>query len=156
MGHGGVGPNGHRIFSKSMVRALWTDALAQYARRDGRLPGWNDSHEPGWGTYIPPHAKGRFWDYTGLSLLHTHLVFAKPPNRTQPPRQGLPMWMGGGGGAYWFVDSKRSLASISFTQAFGGRDGDENKVGPKANDASLFAAAAVDGGPSTKKFRRKN
>jgi len=136
----GVGPGGKHILKASTARSLWTDALAMYARPDGRLPGWNDADGPG--------SKGGYWDYIGCSLLHTHLVFDDPPRDPARPRRATSMWMGGGGGCYWIIDKKRQLASISFSQAFGGRTSEEDGLGPRGNDASPFADAALNGAKS--------
>mmetsp|Transcript_62084 Transcript_62084/g.110753 ORF Transcript_62084/g.110753 Transcript_62084/m.110753 type:complete len:471 (-) Transcript_62084:53-1465(-) len=134
---GGLAPNGRRILQTATVKSLWKDALAAYGRADGRLRGWHDSDGPG--------TLGGDWDYTGINLLHTHLVFDKAPFASKHPRQGHSMWMGGGGGTCWSIDAKRELVSITFTQFLGGRQSDEDGMGPFGNDASPFALQAVDG-----------
>mmetsp|Transcript_6375 Transcript_6375/g.13033 ORF Transcript_6375/g.13033 Transcript_6375/m.13033 type:complete len:449 (-) Transcript_6375:105-1451(-) len=143
----GVAPDGKRILKESTARSIWADALAIYARSDGRLPGWNDADGPG--------TKGGFWDYTGCGLLHTHLVFDKAPSGSGPPRRAHSMWMGGGGGTYWVADKSRGLACLSFTQAFGGRKGEEDGLGPRGNDVAPPAREAFDQGKvDAKKGRR--
>lgn len=142
----GVGANGRRILQASTVKMLWRDGLQQYGREDGRLPGWNDADGP--------RTKGGYWDYTGWSLLNTHLSFDRLPRRAGPARAGHTMWMGGGGGTYWSIDAKRKLVSLSFTQTFGGRPNEEDGLGPKGNDVTPFAIAAVDNGASAAKRRR--
>lgn len=135
---GGVASTGRRVLRASTARSLWADGLAPYARRDGRVLGWNDC--------MGRERRG-YWDRVGWSLLGTHVIFDEQPRKTGPPRRAVAMFMGGGGGAYWVIDAPRRLVSISFTQCFGGRsatDGSDG-LGPRANDAAPFAAAAVDG-----------
>jgi len=144
---GGTALNGKRILSERTVRALWGDALAEYARPDGRLPGWNDADGI---------AKGSSWDTTGCSLLHTHLVFDKPPTGSGPPRRAKTMWMGGGGGTYWVADKERQLVSVSFTQTLGGRQDQSDGLGPQGSDAAPFAVAAVDAGRTAAKGQKRS
>ena len=125
----GIAQNAHRILQAATVKSLWKDALAAYSRADGRLRGWNDADGPG--------TRGGVWDYTGCSLLHTHLVFDDGPSDRKTPRQGKSMWMSGGGGCYWVVDAKCKLVSVTFLQGFGGGD--------SCNDAYPFAKEAMDG-----------
>jgi len=132
----GVAPNGKRILRHSTVKSIWKDALAAYSRADGRLPGWNDADGPG--------TRGGFWDYTGCSLLHTHLTFKQPPSKLRPPRRARSMWMGGGGGVYWVLDAERRTVAITFTQGFGGRENDGDGYGPLGSSAHGAAKRAVD------------
>lgn len=129
---GGRAPGGGaQVLRPATVRALWADGLAPYGGRGGRLPGWHDAG-----------ARGGMWDHTGWSLLNTHLTLKdKPRVPGSNPRVGDTMWMGGGGGTYWVIDPARRLASLSFTQSFGGGPGTD-----AAKDAAQFAAAAVDTG----------
>jgi len=134
--NGGVGMNGRRILRAGTVRMLWADGLAPYARRGGRVPGWNDSG-----------GNPRYWDRVGWSLLNTHVVFDEQPRKGGAQRRPKTMFMGGGGGTYWYIDPGRKLAALSFTQCFGGRvasDGSDGH-GPRANDAAIYAVAAADG-----------
>jgi len=139
-----------RILKESTMKAVWRDGLTPWQREDGRLPGWNDS--AGLTGMTPCQAK-KFWDQTGWSALNTHLCFKESPRRV-PARTGHTMWMGGGGGAFWSIDKKRKLVSLSFAPCLGGRACDDDGLGPLANDASIFAVQAVDEAKAAK--RRKS
>eukprot|EP00747_Dinoflagellata_sp_TGD_P168200 gnl/TRDRNA2_/TRDRNA2_194031_c0_seq1.p1 gnl/TRDRNA2_/TRDRNA2_194031_c0~~gnl/TRDRNA2_/TRDRNA2_194031_c0_seq1.p1 ORF type:complete len:464 (+),score=64.13 gnl/TRDRNA2_/TRDRNA2_194031_c0_seq1:35-1426(+) len=130
--NGGVGPDGRRVLRPATARSLWSDSLATFAGRDGRLPGWNDS--------VDTSESGDFWDLNGWTLLNTHVRFDRPPvgGSKKPPRRGHTMWMGGGGGTYWVIDKRRKLVCLSFSQSFGGREETE------ARDVEPFAVQAVD------------
>merc|ERR1740120_553258 len=127
----GKAPDGRRILRPSTARSLWKDGLAQYARRDGRVPGWNDSDGPG--------TRGGFWDYTGCGLLHSHLEFGEPPSGPKRARTARSMWMAGGGGCSWAVDRGRGMAALTFYQNFGGRASEEDGFGPLGSDAAPYA-----------------
>eukprot|EP00930_Biecheleria_cincta_P031642 TRINITY_DN21957_c0_g1_i2.p1 TRINITY_DN21957_c0_g1~~TRINITY_DN21957_c0_g1_i2.p1 ORF type:complete len:454 (-),score=66.53 TRINITY_DN21957_c0_g1_i2:128-1468(-) len=136
---GGLVPGSQRrILKASTVKALWQDGLSAFQQPNGRMPGWNG----------PP---GDYFDTTGWSLLNTHLVFDTGPRR-HPPRRGLTMWMGGGGGATWNIDPKRGLVVLSWTPGFEGRDSEEDGFGPLADDATPYAEEAAD---SVKRARRR-
>ncbi|CAJ1409204.1 unnamed protein product, partial [Effrenium voratum] len=121
----GLSPSGKQILEPGFLKSLWRDGLVDYGRKDGRLPGWHDS-------------PGAMWDFTGWSLLNTHLTFQDGP-QGRGRKLGQTMWMGGGGGTYWVVDRRRQTVSVSFCQSFGGR-GDATD---EAKDASIFTEAAL-------------
>eukprot|EP00439_Symbiodinium_sp_Y106_P024371 s341_g2.t5 len=52
----GKTPTGAQILRPSTMKALWSDSLAVYGQKDGRLPGWHDADGK---------AKGGMWDFTG-------------------------------------------------------------------------------------------
>ena len=91
--------------------ATITMAALAAMSQDGRLPGWHDASG---------RSPGGVWDYTGWSLLNTHLTFEEPP-KAGVIREGQTMWMGGGGGTYWVVDRNHHTVAVSFSQSFGGR-----------------------------------
>lgn len=130
----GKASTGHQVLRPATVRALWTDGLASYQDKTGRLAGWNDCE--GRQGY-------RHWDYVSWSLLNTHLVHSHGA-RKGPARRGHVMWMGGGGGAYWSIDAKRKTVALSFVPCFGSRQDDSDGLGPVPNDASLAAKESVD------------
>mmetsp|Transcript_12671 Transcript_12671/g.21018 ORF Transcript_12671/g.21018 Transcript_12671/m.21018 type:complete len:443 (+) Transcript_12671:85-1413(+) len=134
----GVAPNGRRILKVSTAKTLWQDALHVYSRRDGRVLGWNDAEGP------------CDYDEVGCSLLHTHLVFKSGPSGTKKPRQAKSMWMGGGGGTFWCVDTRRQMVVVSFTQTLGGRQRDDDDLGAFGDDAVPFAERAIDEGKTHK------
>jgi len=126
----GKTPTGAQILRPSTMKALWSDSLAVYGRRkDGRLPGWHDADGK---------AKGGMWDFTGWSLLNTHLTFKQMPSPSKRARVGQTMWMGGGGGTFWVVDKGNETCAISFSQSFGGRAQTD-----AAKDAAVFLEAAL-------------
>lgn len=119
---GGKTPSGQQILKPSTVKAMWRDALWYGGGRDGRVPGWHDSDGP---------QKGGWWDYRGLSMIHTFLDLDKPPTTSKgKPRRTNDMWFSGGGGAYWSIDAKRKLITVSFTQTMGGREDENDGHGP--------------------------
>mmetsp|Transcript_95486 Transcript_95486/g.297704 ORF Transcript_95486/g.297704 Transcript_95486/m.297704 type:complete len:133 (-) Transcript_95486:71-469(-) len=118
---GGAAADGTRVLRPATARALWRDALAPLGGRDGRLAGWHDSDGP---------AKGGWWDYRGLSLLHAFLDLEEPPRGGGAPRRSRSMWFSGGGGAFWTVDAARGLVTVSFSQTFGGREDEGDGHGP--------------------------
>ncbi|CAE7765121.1 unnamed protein product, partial [Symbiodinium pilosum] len=126
----GKSRSGARILRPETVKALWSDSLAKYGQKDGRLPGWHDADGK---------AKGGHWDYTGWSLLNTHLTFKQMPSPSKRARVGQTMWMGGGGGTFWVVDKRNETIAISFSQSFGGR----GSLTDTAKDASVFVEAAL-------------
>ncbi|CAE7243335.1 unnamed protein product [Symbiodinium sp. CCMP2456] len=123
----GKSPTGAAILRPSTMKALWSDSLAVYGQKDGRLPGWHDADGK---------AKGGMWDYTGWSLLNTHLTFKQMPSPSKRARVGQTMWMGGGGGCFWVVDKGNKTCAISFSQSFGGRAQTD-----AAKDAAVFLEA---------------
>eukprot|EP00929_Paragymnodinium_shiwhaense_P082824 TRINITY_DN43836_c0_g1_i2.p1 TRINITY_DN43836_c0_g1~~TRINITY_DN43836_c0_g1_i2.p1 ORF type:complete len:452 (+),score=48.77 TRINITY_DN43836_c0_g1_i2:47-1357(+) len=120
---GGVAPNGRRILRKATAASIWTDALAAHGGRDGRLRGWHDQDGK---------AKGSWWDYRGLNLLHSFLDFEEAPSAAAKTRRSSSMWFSGGGGVFWTIDKTRQLVTLSFTQCFGGREDDSDGQGPLA------------------------
>ena len=42
------------------------------------------------------------------------------------------MWMSGGGGAFWTIDAKTKVITVSLAQTFGGRDDEGDGNGPLA------------------------
>eukprot|EP00927_Polykrikos_kofoidii_P025702 TRINITY_DN23049_c0_g1_i1.p1 TRINITY_DN23049_c0_g1~~TRINITY_DN23049_c0_g1_i1.p1 ORF type:complete len:485 (-),score=56.51 TRINITY_DN23049_c0_g1_i1:74-1438(-) len=128
---GGKASNGRLILQPKTVQTLWQDSLQELGRRtDGRLPGWHDSDGP--------PSSGSWWDHRGLSLLHAFLDFEASPR--PPPKAGAvrrarrssSMWMSGGGGAYWTIDAKEKLITVSMMQTFGGRSDERDGHGPLA------------------------
>ncbi|CAL1142245.1 unnamed protein product [Cladocopium goreaui] len=128
----GRSATGKQILRPKTLQSLWQDSLVEYGRKDGRLPGWHDASG---------RSPGGVWDYTGWSLLNTHLTFEEPP-KAGVIREGQTMWMGGGGGTYWVVDRVHSTVAVSFSQSFGGRGHSTDA----AKDASVFTEAAVEEG----------
>mmetsp|Transcript_45776 Transcript_45776/g.85455 ORF Transcript_45776/g.85455 Transcript_45776/m.85455 type:complete len:444 (-) Transcript_45776:90-1421(-) len=126
----GKSPTGARVLRPATLKALWSDSLALYGRKDGRLPGWHDA---------AGKAKGGMWDFTGWSLLNTHLTFKNMPSPSKRARVGQTMWMGGGGGTFWVVDKRHETVAISFSQSFGGR----GALTDTAKDAAVFVEAAL-------------
>eukprot|EP00428_Durinskia_dybowskii_P018740 CAMPEP_0170228532 /NCGR_PEP_ID=MMETSP0116_2-20130129/13986_1 /TAXON_ID=400756 /ORGANISM="Durinskia baltica, Strain CSIRO CS-38" /LENGTH=421 /DNA_ID=CAMNT_0010479275 /DNA_START=87 /DNA_END=1348 /DNA_ORIENTATION=+ len=120
---GGLIPGSRRrLLKASTVRMLWHDGLTPFQRKDGKLPGWNDCPSPS------------YWNYMGWSLLNTHLCLEEAPRKSSP-RKGSSMWMGGGGGAFWSIDARRDLVTLSFAPVFLGRATEDDGLGPLANDA---------------------
>lgn len=136
LANNGVAPGGARVLKETTVQSFWKDSLTPYGKSDGRLPGWHDASGK---------QKGGYWDYTGWSLINTHLTFSQGVQRGVC-RRGSTMWMGGGGGTFWVIHPKRELVSVSFSQTFGGRSDEEDGLGPRSSDAAPFASAAVDAG----------
>jgi len=121
---GGVAPNGQRMLKRSTVKSLWQDGLWSMGGRDGRLPGWHDTDGP---------EKGGWWDFRGLSLIHTYLDLYKPPTTVRgKARSTQSMWFSGGGGTFWSIDAERKLVTVSFTQTMGGREDESDGHGPLA------------------------
>eukprot|EP00440_Ansanella_granifera_P041943 gb/GFBE01045469.1/.p1 GENE.gb/GFBE01045469.1/~~gb/GFBE01045469.1/.p1 ORF type:complete len:446 (+),score=64.00 gb/GFBE01045469.1/:1-1338(+) len=120
---GGRAPGtGKQVLRPATARALWQDALAPLGGRDGRLPGWHDSDGP---------AKGGWWDFRGLSLLHSFLDFEELPRPpAKRPRSSSSMWFSGGGGAFWTIDKSSGLITVSFVQTLGGREDESDGLGP--------------------------
>jgi len=125
---GGLSPSGRRVMKASTARNLWTDALGELGGRDGRLPGWHDSDGP---------TKGGWWDFRGLSLIHTFLDLEDKPRKGRK-RRSRSMWFSGGGGAFWTLDAKRGLATVSMSQTFGGREDEDDSHGPLAYRISPY------------------
>jgi len=129
LGDGKAPGSGRQVLKASTARAIWKDALAPFGGRDGRLPGWHDSDGP---------KKGGWWDYRGLSSLHTYLDLnelprkpVKGPNgKMRPrPRRASEMWFSGGGGAYWTIDRSSKIITLSFVQTLGGREDESDGLG---------------------------
>eukprot|EP00931_Biecheleriopsis_adriatica_P074260 TRINITY_DN48360_c0_g1_i1.p1 TRINITY_DN48360_c0_g1~~TRINITY_DN48360_c0_g1_i1.p1 ORF type:complete len:459 (+),score=86.09 TRINITY_DN48360_c0_g1_i1:32-1408(+) len=164
---GGVGPDGTRLLRASTVKQFWQDSLALYAGRDGFVAGWSDSPEPEWAESILNQKAADFWDKNSWSLLNTHLLFQQPPRSGGPSRRSHTMWMGGGGGAFWVVDSKRKIAAVSMVQCFGGRvvgeadRADEEGAAldclsrPMGRDVTPIALAAYDEGKASRRLKRR-
>ncbi|CAJ1376387.1 unnamed protein product [Effrenium voratum] len=123
---GGKSPSGRQIWKASTVRKLWEDSLAPFTQPDGRLPGWHDADGS---------AEGGWWDFRGLSLLHSYLDLDEPPKRRRgakpEARNSSSMWFSGGGGAFWTME-KGGIATVSFVQTLGGREDDTDGLGPLA------------------------
>lgn len=119
---GGISPDGRRVLKTSTARALWNDALGPLGGRDGRLLGWHDSDGA---------EKGGWWDYRGLSLNHAFLDLDETPRRGRT-RRSRSMWFSGGGGAFWTIDARRGLTTVSMSQTFGGRVDESDDHGPLA------------------------
>mmetsp|Transcript_133663 Transcript_133663/g.236600 ORF Transcript_133663/g.236600 Transcript_133663/m.236600 type:complete len:491 (-) Transcript_133663:161-1633(-) len=133
----GVGVNKKRLLQASTVRSIWADGLAPFAREDGRVAGWYNGGGP---------ENVKYWDRVSWSLLGSHVTFDDQPQKGLE-RQGVAMFMGGGGGTYWAIDKRRKMVVASFSNCFGGRkvcDGSDGH-GPRANDAAPYAMAAADG-----------
>jgi len=138
------GADGQRILRDSTVKLLWRDALAPYAGRGGRIAGWHDSPEPEWAESVLNQRAAGFWDRNSWSLLNSHLVFNDPPRKGHT-RAGRTMWMGGGAGAFWVVDTKRRLVAVSMAQCFGGRVvGVADAADKEESSASSSAVASLD------------
>jgi len=139
---GGLASDGKtRILRASTVRMIWRDGLAPFAGKDGRLPGWNVDDTEG------PPCEGGSWDQCGFSLLNSMLQDLKgPPKHSAPARKGTAMGLGGGGGTSWYVDARRQLVAISFTQSFDGGRPENDGLGPPGNYCLDLAIEAVDAG----------
>lgn len=124
--NGGKTSDGRQLLKRTTVANMWRDGLMPYARRDGRVPGWND---------YEGKAGQKIWDSRAWSLLNTTLDLADPPRGEGPPRQGQTMWMYGGGGTCWAIDKPRRLIALSFAQCFGGWSGEEAYCLPFAREA---------------------
>lgn len=124
----GRSPGGRRVLKASTVAALWKDGLGPLGGRDGRIPGWHDNDGK---------ETGGWWDYRGLSLIHTYLDLDAPPRRGRT-RRSRSMWMSGGGGAFWTVDAQRGLVTVSMAQTFGGREDEADGHGPLAYRVSPY------------------
>jgi len=112
------------MLKRSTVKSLWQDGLWSMGGRDGRLPGWHDTDGP---------EKGGWWDFRGLSLIHTYLDLYKPPTTVRgKARSTQSMWFSGGGGTFWSIDAERKLVTVSFTQTMGGREDESDGHGPLA------------------------
>ncbi|CAK0842044.1 unnamed protein product [Prorocentrum cordatum] len=139
---GGVGPGRRRVLSEATVRLLWRDALAPYARADGRVPGWN---EPGPGR--------RYWDHVGWSLLGAHVTFSDGPREdwagALPARGRACSWAAAAapiGASTRAAGSSRCLSRrASGAAGKGMRTARTDGHGPRGNDAAPFARAAADG-----------
>jgi len=119
---GGVAVNGRRILKASTARSFWKDCLSPMGGKDGRIKGWHDTDGS---------KKGGWWDYRGLTLMHTFLDLDEPP-RGRHARRSRSMWFSGGGGAFWTIDAKRKLVTVSMSQTFGGREDEKDGHGPLA------------------------
>merc|ERR1712151_404462 len=88
--NGGVSSCGTRVLRASTVRAIWSDGLAPFADRSGRLSSWNvdDTEGPPW--------EGGSWDRCGWSLINTLLQLKGPPRKPSnlPPRRAHAMGIG--------------------------------------------------------------
>lgn len=118
----GLAAGGVRVLRAATARSLWTDALTPLGDRSGRLPGFHDTDGP---------ARGGWWDYRGISLVHSFLDLEQLPRRGLA-RQSRSMWFSGGGGAYWTIDRAAKLVTVSFSQTFGGRPDESDGHGPFA------------------------
>lgn len=140
---GGRALDGKRVLSVGMVRAIWTEGLAPFANKHGRVANWNvdDTDGPPW--------EGGSWDKCSWSLISTLTQLngpLRPSARSGRPRQGHAMGVGGGGGVYWLVDKKRQLVALSFQQSFDGGRPEDDGLGPPGADCTDLAVAAVDQG----------
>lgn len=146
----GLAINGKtRVLRASTVRMIWSDGLAPFAGKDGRLPGWNVDDTEG------PPCEGGSWDQCGFSLVNSMLQGLKgPPKHSAPARRGTAMGLGGGGGTSWYADIKRQLVAISFTQSFDGGRQEGDGLGPPGNDCLDLAIEAVDAGKRKSKVSK--
>jgi CubicO group peptidase (beta-lactamase class C family) len=129
---GGKAASGRQVLSASTVRMLWQDGLTPYAKKDGRVSGWND-----YGGKDP--SEKFYWDHHAWSLLNATLDLEEGPKKAGPPRRGNTLWMYGMG-AYWFIDARRKIVAVSFAQCFSSRGKD------RGSDCVPFMKAAVDEG----------
>jgi CubicO group peptidase (beta-lactamase class C family) len=138
----GMSLDGTRILRASTVRKIWSDGLAPFADKRGRVGNWHvdDTQGPPW--------EGGSWDNCGWSLISTLLQLKGAFRKSGPPRKAYAMGIGGGGGVYWLVDAKRKLVAISFSQSFDGGRAENDGLGPPGNDCIDLAVAAVDEGSS--------
>ena len=119
--HFPLSASSREVLKQRTVSALWRDGLGPLGRRDGRLPGWHDGDGA---------AKGGWWDYRGLSLLHAYQDLDQPPRGGGAARRSDSMWFSGGGGAFWTAERRRGLVTVSFSQTLGGRASESDGHGP--------------------------
>mmetsp|Transcript_44824 Transcript_44824/g.88706 ORF Transcript_44824/g.88706 Transcript_44824/m.88706 type:complete len:231 (-) Transcript_44824:31-723(-) len=135
---GGLALDGTRVLRASTVRTIWSEGLAPFADKKGRLDNWNvdDTEGPPW--------EGGSWDKCSWSLINTLVQLKGAIGSSRRPRAAHAMGVGGGGGVHWLIDKTRQLVAISFQQSFEGGRPENDGRGPSGINCEDLAVAAVD------------